>query len=260
MSKKRAFVRYSKQGKIVPGSLILTAGSHPNGPSTWKEVSADLCCLIPQDYASCLALQGVPQDNEGTFTYGFSLDTYQITGKYLSGTIYWGPGKEEHFNLPATGDTYDFIHEFDSLAPQTVYLCVNNPSVIQDFELGFGPGETVSVNNAQALKGVDEWDSDDMDIYSLDLSGMVGLRQLYHCCSVLTHINITGSVDLIDVDLESNELTEASVDHILITLDNNSLSNGFVDLSGGTNAIPSATGLAAITSLLGKGWAVTVNS
>lgn len=44
MSKKRAFVRYSKQGKIVPGSLILTAGSYPNGPSTWKEVPADLCC------------------------------------------------------------------------------------------------------------------------------------------------------------------------------------------------------------------------
>jgi hypothetical protein len=42
--KKRAFVRYSKQGKIVPGSLILTSGSFPQGPSTWKEVPADLCC------------------------------------------------------------------------------------------------------------------------------------------------------------------------------------------------------------------------
>jgi hypothetical protein len=42
--KKRAFVRYSKQGKIVPGSLILTSGSFPSGPSTWKEVPADLCC------------------------------------------------------------------------------------------------------------------------------------------------------------------------------------------------------------------------
>ena len=45
MAKKRAFVRYSKQGKIVPGSLILTSGSYPNGPSTWYEVPADLCCL-----------------------------------------------------------------------------------------------------------------------------------------------------------------------------------------------------------------------
>jgi hypothetical protein len=44
MAKKRAFVRYSKQGKVVPGSLILTSGSHPNGPSTWKEIPADLCC------------------------------------------------------------------------------------------------------------------------------------------------------------------------------------------------------------------------
>jgi hypothetical protein len=42
--KKRAFVRYSKQGKIVPGSLILTSGSFPQGSSTWNEVPADLCC------------------------------------------------------------------------------------------------------------------------------------------------------------------------------------------------------------------------
>jgi hypothetical protein len=42
--KKRAFVRYSKQGKIVPGSLILTSGSFPSGPSTWNEIPADLCC------------------------------------------------------------------------------------------------------------------------------------------------------------------------------------------------------------------------
>jgi hypothetical protein len=45
--KKRAFVRYSKNGKIVPGSLILTAGSFPQGSSTWSEVPADLCCDNP---------------------------------------------------------------------------------------------------------------------------------------------------------------------------------------------------------------------
>ncbi len=42
--KTRAFVRYSKKGKIVPGSLILTKGSYPQGSSTWREVPADLCC------------------------------------------------------------------------------------------------------------------------------------------------------------------------------------------------------------------------
>jgi hypothetical protein len=44
--KKRAFVRYSKQGRIVPGSLIITNGSYPSGPSTWDEIPADLCCEI----------------------------------------------------------------------------------------------------------------------------------------------------------------------------------------------------------------------
>jgi hypothetical protein len=47
MSRKRAFVRYSKNGKIVPGSLILTSGSFPQGSSTWNEVPADLCCDNP---------------------------------------------------------------------------------------------------------------------------------------------------------------------------------------------------------------------
>jgi hypothetical protein len=44
--KKRAFVRYSKQGRIVPGSLIITNGSYPSGPSTWDEIPVDLCCEI----------------------------------------------------------------------------------------------------------------------------------------------------------------------------------------------------------------------
>ena len=38
--KKRAFVRYSKLGLVVPGSLILTGGAYPQGPSTWKEVGS----------------------------------------------------------------------------------------------------------------------------------------------------------------------------------------------------------------------------
>jgi hypothetical protein len=45
--KKRAFVRYSKKGMVVPGSLIITSGSYPQGSSTWKEVPADLCCDNP---------------------------------------------------------------------------------------------------------------------------------------------------------------------------------------------------------------------
>jgi hypothetical protein len=75
----------------------------------------------------------------------------------------------------------------------------------------------------------------------------------------LQHINITGCVNLDDVELEDNDLTESSVDHVLITLDDNGLSDGYVDLSGGTSATPSGLGLAAQASLVIKGWTVNVN-
>lgn len=42
--KERAFVRYTKSGKIVPGSMIVTQGSYPEGPAVWKEVDTNLCC------------------------------------------------------------------------------------------------------------------------------------------------------------------------------------------------------------------------
>jgi hypothetical protein len=54
MSKKRAFVRYTKQGKLIPGSLIVTTnGDYPDKSATWKEVSTDLCC---DDGEQCINL------------------------------------------------------------------------------------------------------------------------------------------------------------------------------------------------------------
>jgi hypothetical protein len=57
MSKQRAFVRYTKSGKIVPGSMIVTNGDYPKGPAVWKEVSTNICC---EDtfYSTSLRLKG----------------------------------------------------------------------------------------------------------------------------------------------------------------------------------------------------------
>lgn len=45
--KQRAFVRYTKSGKIVSGSMIVTQGSYPDRSALWAEVSTDLCCDDP---------------------------------------------------------------------------------------------------------------------------------------------------------------------------------------------------------------------
>lgn len=47
--KQRAFVRYTKSGKIVPGSMIITQGDYPKGPAVWAEVTVDLCCDNPAE-------------------------------------------------------------------------------------------------------------------------------------------------------------------------------------------------------------------
>jgi hypothetical protein len=62
-----------------------------------------------------------------------------------------------------------------------------------------------------------------------------------------------------EVNLFSCALTQQSVDNILVALSNNGVSNGYVQLEGGMNAIPSATGLAAKAVLEGNGWNVNVN-
>lgn len=42
--KQRAFVRYTKSGKIIPGSMIMTNGSYPQGYGLCYEVQTNLCC------------------------------------------------------------------------------------------------------------------------------------------------------------------------------------------------------------------------
>lgn len=44
-AKKRAFVRYTKSGKIIPGSLIITTKGGWPGSGLYAEVPIDLCCF-----------------------------------------------------------------------------------------------------------------------------------------------------------------------------------------------------------------------
>ena len=70
----------------------------------------------------------------------------------------------------------------------------------------------------------------------------------------LTSLNITGCVQLTNLNASSNQLNSAAVDSILHTLDTLGRTGGTVDLR--YNLLPTADGLAHITSLEGKGWTV----
>ena len=96
---------------------------------------------------------------------------------------------------------------------------------------------------------------------AVDLSGLPALVILdFTNNASLTSIIIADSQPISEFDAFGCALTETAVDDILVVLSNNGNSNGYVGLDGGTNAIPSATGLAAKLVLEGNGWNVDVNS
>jgi hypothetical protein len=94
---------------------------------------------------------------------------------------------------------------------------------------------------------------------SIDLSNCASLVVLAATTQSLTTIDVGDCVEMREIAMTNNALDEAAVDGVLVDLDSFGLNDGSADLSGGTNAPPSATGLTAKASLEGRGWTVMVN-
>jgi len=93
------------------------------------------------------------------------------------------------------------------------------------------------------------------------LTGLSALEQLdFYGNTALTSIIIDDAQPIQYFYAYNCALTETAVDNILIELSDNGIAGGNVELDGGTNAIPSSTGDAAILALQADGWTTTVNS
>lgn len=124
----------------------------------------------------------------------------------------------------------------------TLYSHYNNLSAID-----------LSGNTSLSIVGLNN-----NSLTSFDASALVDLTTLYLNNNSLLAITIANPL-VSWLVASGNALDEASVDGVLVQLVANGLSSGHVDLSGGTNSPPSATGLAAKATLEGLGWTVTVN-
>ena len=127
-------------------------------------------------------------------------------------------------------------------------------------ELRLDDSDFSSGINVSNLTNLEWLDVDQCNLPSLDVSGLSNLFYLDAWGNEsLTSLNISGCESLVDLDAYDCALTEASVNAILIELDNQANTNGYVVLDGGTNAAPTGLGAAAVTSLQGKGWDVFYN-
>lgn len=110
-----------------------------------------------------------------------------------------------------------------------------------------------------------------LDVDQSNISGSIDLSGL----PALEGFDVNGNTGLTEVIISSSQslgangynllfddcaLTQTAVDNILVALAANSVDNGYIDLSGGTNAVPGSAGQAALITLAAKGWTCNVNS
>ena len=145
-------------------------------------------------------------------------------------------------------------------------------------------GHSLTGINLSGCTALEQLRLDDSDFSAgiPDLSGLTSLQWIdMDQCSISGTIDISDSsfnnltgfdfssnsitsitlpeANLNDVNLNNNALTEEAVNNTLQWLDGSGVENGYVDLSGGDNAIPTGNGATAKTNLQGKGWTVNVN-
>ena len=92
------------------------------------------------------------------------------------------------------------------------------------------------------------------------LTGLTLLKNFWCYDNSLTgYIASTISTTLTNFNASNNALTVTAINQILVDFDAAGHSGGILNLSGGTNGIPSGAGATAKANLIAKGWTVTTN-
>lgn len=138
-----------------------------------------------------------------------------------------------------------FTYLNDSEASATYYN-VNTPSQIMQAEV-VTTSDTLSMSN----KGL-------LEVYNVTIPSIIMVNFTNNQISLVEKEAFASTID--SVDLSVNMLTEESVDNQLEYWDGLGKGAGFLlDMSGGTNAAPSAAGLVHKQALIDRGATITTN-
>ncbi len=108
--------------------------------------------------------------------------------------------------------------------------------------------------------GIVTIDCSQNNLTSLILTNCTALNSVHCGNNALTGLILPPALLIDDVDCSNNALTQEAVDGILLELVTSGWTGGSVNLSGGTNAAPSApTGQSYVTALTNNGWNVVTN-
>jgi hypothetical protein len=213
--------------------------------------------------------------NGGDFITGIlgplDLSTWESTQK-----IFWSTAGVEEF--PAEIDLSsgeDFLRTFRKLGsggagiatPVTVTTGVDADSLRQAF--AYAKFSDLTITDTSGVRSF-ESAFENMPITSvltLDFSNVTTLKNAYRGSALTTvpagYLDDANTNDMNRM-FEDCAIDQTGVDNALVSVaamaDNYSVSNGEFSIHGGTNAVPSATGLVAKSELEALGWTVEVNT
>lgn len=126
---------------------------------------------------------------------------------------------------------------------------------------GFENLTALNSQNAGNLSSIDISEATDLTFLGvkggalsvLDVSKNVNLTGIHAFNNNLTTLDISNNPLIIDLLIPINPLTSASLDDIIITLDNHGLSNGVLNIPLGRTLFSNT----AYDSLIAKGWTIT---
>lgn len=189
-SKKRAFVRYTKDGKIVPGSLIITNGSYPNGPAIWKEVSTNLCCNSSNVNCNSFWINQIvnPEGPNNLYVIGSGMDSkcnsFVVMDNYIINPNNPNTKSGQSFLLQKYSDTGNLIWEkafdyeedsnlFDYMSVQTI--SVDNEDNVLVFLVG-------AINlSGERITCITKFDNNGVQLWSIQIPNDKSILSITQC-------------------------------------------------------------------------------
>ena len=197
----------------------------------------------------------------------------------MAGTITTLTGLQNLRNLERIDVDFNSLVSIDlSGLPNLTNVDVSDQNSVED------NSNCLTTINLAGSTAIEQLRLDDND-FSGGLPNLSALTSLYYLdldqCDISGNVNLSTLTSLITADLSGNSgitsvqlpvaptnnlnvngaaLTETAVNNILQWLDGNELVDGYVNVAGGTNAIPTGNGATAKTNLINKNWDVYVNT
>ena len=183
----KAYTRFDGTGRIVPGSTVLRRNKPKNGK--WKEVQAYECC-IPPTCTEPLIMQFRPSGQQVYFELRVFLNNK------VKGTVDWGDGTIETFDLTNYCCTYTFSHTYPTTdySSRTVKTYFESTDGIQRLYLGDWSSSILTLSNVTTVfagSTLEQVDASYSDIYNLDVHDLTNITQVYaYGCPQLIYINV----------------------------------------------------------------------